>query len=243
MGRLARYCQRGFRGIAVLGSIAAMGGFLALVAAGLEAASRQGVQVYVDLPLTMKEAETLFVAGGVALVGGVVVNIFGNTVASFAAGFRSGTQTPSESAASGEAAGVPVSERYRRRLETLYLANGGLVASIVVLGILGPESFGVVGRFAELIVLVLFGSIGGGILVAVLLGGLWYGVKQRATEALVGGFFVGILFFLSAITVRSAGFAIFAFLLVYYSLLARGATRFQFVESTDVPAGIGQRFE
>lgn len=248
MGQVAQYIQRTFRGGAVLAGVAAVGGFLALIVAGLGAASQQGVQVYVSVPLTAEEIELLLQGGFVALLGGIVVNTLANAVANFTAGLQGGAQTTQSAAGSSGAVedssgGVPVAERYRRRLERLYLGVAGLVVGLVVLTLLGSGTVGVVGRIAELSTVILFGSVGGAVVVAAILGGLWYGVKREATEALVAGFVVAVLFFVSAVLAQAPGLVIFALYLCYYSLRARGATTFQFVEASEVPGTINRHFE
>jgi hypothetical protein len=238
------YVQQLFGLIATIGAIAAFGGLLALVIVALKIAAISGVEVYVTIPLTEQQTQQLGIAGGIALFGGMVSNLLGNTVSSFVEGFRT---APEHSAQSGESdqPKVPVSERYRRRLETVYLANFGVVAVVVVIGALGsqlaPDSTSVIGfvaLFANLIVKILFGGVVGGIVVAGVLGGLWYGVKQRASEALVAGFAIAVLFLPVALLSRSAGFVIFALLLGYYSIFSRGATEFKLVSQASVPPAV-----
>lgn len=240
MSGVGRYVGQAFRGIAVVGVLAAMAGFLSLVAGALEAASRQGVQTYVDLQLTEAEARKLIVGGFAALVGGMILNLLGNTVASFVEGF---TQTARATQGGAGGQGVPTAELYRQRLERVYLVNTGVLVSLVGVAVLGSSVFGVVGTFAKLIVVVLFGGLGTGVLVAGIMAALWYGVTQRATEALIGGFGFAVVFLLYAVLATSAGFFIFALFLGYYSLVARGATSFRYVTAGDVPGGIGKHFE
>lgn len=251
MSGVARVVQQVARAVAVLAGLVALGGIVALVAAGLYAAEQSGVAVPVTVPITADRAEQFIVSGAIGLVAGVVVNLLANTVANFAAGFRSGQVVAERRAATGAAGGegdddvpsVPVSERHRRKLARTYLWITGFVALILVVGSVGSVAGGgsaleVALALAAIAVDLLFGGVAGGLAVVALLLGLWYGVRQRATEALVAGFAVAVLFLATAVAIRSVGWVILALMLLYYNFLSRGATEFRWLRAENVPGPV-----
>lgn len=239
----ARVVQQVARGVAVLAALVALGGVVALVVVGLFAAEQSGVAVPFSVPITTDRAEQIAIAGGIGLLGGVVVNLVFRTIGDFAAGFRSGQARVSGGGADGDGPSTPVSERYRRKLARTYLWIAGFVALLVVVGSVGEfaGSSSVVDvtlTIATISLDLLFGGVAGGITVVAVLLGLWYGVDQRATEALVAGFVVAVLFLLTAVAMRAAGWIVFALMLLYYNFLSRGATEFQWMRADNVPGPI-----
>lgn len=237
MGRLTNYVVQVFRFLGLLGAILAAGGAFGLAVALLEGLERQGYALPIGIPLSGPEAETLLLGGFSAIVIGASIRLVASSVAEFMAGFQSDTEQP----ATGEGPAVPAAERYCRRLETMYLVNGGFMAVVTAFAVLGTVTLGIVGRFAVILVTVLFGSVLGSVVVSVSLLGLWYGVAERATEALIGGFAFAVLFLILGLLGLRFGFLIFGALLGYYSTFARGATEFRYVKPAAVPAAIRER--
>jgi hypothetical protein len=260
MSSALRYLQRTFRFVAVVSILVALGGFVAAAAAILLYAEAAGVAIPFSVPLTEAQSEQFLVVGGVAFVGGILVNLVARTIAGFVAGFQSqpagaaGGSAAGGSGAGGSGAGgsgaggstaVPTSERYRAKLERTYrflaVFVGLLVVASLLASVLVPSDGGfssipsAILTFAELMLTILFGGVPGGLGTTAVLGALWYGVREGASEALVGGILVGLLFVPVAVVVGSAGWVLFGLMLVYYSLRARGATTFVLVDRAEVP--------
>jgi hypothetical protein len=255
MSSALRYLQRTFRFVAVVSILVALGGFVAAAAAILLYAEAAGVAIPFSVPLTEAQSEQFLVVGGVAFVGGILVNLVARTIAGFVAGFQSqpagaaGGSAAGGSGAGGSGAGgstaVPTSERYRAKLERTYrflaVFVGLLVVASLLASVLVPSDGGfssipsAILTFAELMLTILFGGVPGGLGTTAVLGALWYGVREGASEALVGGILVGLLFVPVAVVVGSAGWVLFGLMLVYYSLRARGATTFVLVDRGEVP--------
>ncbi|MFB6104081.1 MAG: hypothetical protein ABEJ57_03195, partial [Halobacteriaceae archaeon] len=213
-----------FRGVAILGALAAVIGTFGFVVAVLKLGAARDLQLGLTVPLTPEEARQLGFGSAIAFVGGIVLNLFGNTIANFLQGVQSGRATAG--APRRDDTAVPsVAEQYRRRLERLYLANGGIIVGVVVLAILGGGGTGsldLVATFADAIITVLFGGLVGAAVAASVFTALWYGIRLAATEAVLGGFVLAVVFLPTAIAWRSAGFAIFCLALVYYNVRAGG---------------------
>lgn len=254
MSSWKHYVQQGFRALAVLGAVLALASLLVVFVVGLKIASLSGVEIYVSVPITEMQAQQYGLAGVAGLFGGVVLNFFGNTVSNFVQGFRAGEQVPASAATSSagdaSAAPTPVSERYRQRLEKVYAANAGLLWGVIVVALVGSNGSGfggsslsILGRLAELVTVVLFGGVGGAAFVALVLSGLWYGVRRKSSESLLAGFVFALLFLPTALVLESAGFVIFALWLLYYNFLSRGATEFRLLGPDTIPTGVQQYLE
>lgn len=265
MSKIPAYVQHAFRFVAVLAGVVALAGVGAFAVVGLFVAEQSGMAVPGIADLTTTQAERLLVSGGVAVFAGIVLNLVANTVASFAAGFREaparpgeGVTTPTDEGASSgasspEQAGSgasrpPASERYLAKLQRTYLFLSGTVALLAVLGVASGATGRSVGSvveviffFAELTLALFFGGLAGALGVLVVLLGLWYGASEAASEAIVVGLVIALLFLPTAVVLGSFGLVLFSLTMLYYNLLARGATEFRWVTADAVP-GTVRRF-
>lgn len=258
MSEIAKYVQQTFRLVAVLGGVAALVGVGALTAAGLTVAGSAGVAVPAAVSLSQERAQQFVVYGAVGLFGGLVLNLVANTVASFAAGFRDapghpgdGVSEPSEGASRpSDDAGtstVPVSERYLAKLRRTYLWLAGFVALLTVLALAGGTLTARAGSFSALDVLfaiavvgveLFFGGVAGAVGTLAVLLALWYGTVRAASEALVAGFVVALLFVPTAALLGSFGLVLFALAMLYYNFFARGATEFRWIRDDEIPGPV-----
>ena len=235
------------RFVAICGILLALGGIAALVYLGVTLASESGVDVPVAVPVSENAKALLLYGGGGAFLVGAVLNVVGNFVAGIFEGSSSGG---SESGGHQVDAGstIPSDERYRRKLARSYASLAGIVFVILAISLAGraladPQPNSIVDLllvFTSYAIRLLFGSVAGAVVVALLFVALWYGIRLRSAEALLAGLVVAVLFFPAALAVGSVGFAIAGIWLLFYTVMARTATEFKIAEATAVPPLVRQ---
>lgn len=186
----------------------------------------------------------LILQRGAALGVSFILYVAFNTVTNLLAGYHSPGGGPASPTPDGEGtvtettANRPTSEIYRSKFARLnfvlgaffsLLLVGGLVASVaqsqgMVSGGLGGLLVGILD-----IVVTVLGGIGGTFLNAAVFVGVWYGLKKRATEALLVGLVGWVLVTLSGVialsrSFRGAGLIIAGLYGIYYAVRARGST-------------------
>jgi len=234
------------RFVAVLGVIliilSILGGGI-LVAKVLENAGYEWVG---EIPIANDDMQLLLYGIGGAFAVGAIMNVLGN----FFAGLFGPTQPQSTSSTSESGDSIsqqaPAPERYRRSLAKQYAFVGGFILVLVGIslsaGVLTADgTTSIVDLFvtyASFGIRILFGSVLGALLTAGIFVALAIGLRRRSAEALLVGLVVGVCFLPVALATRSLGFGIFALSIIYYSIRARNATEFVFVEAAGVPDAV-----
>lgn len=227
-----------FRGIGLVGGLLVAVGIVVFAVGGARAVYEADLSP-VSVPITTNQMELLLLGGGGAFLVGAALNIVGNVSARFVATTReSGADVDLDNDAAA-ARELPTSERYRRSLGRTYLSLSILILALVTLAGAGgaiPDPAGELTQaIAAISVRILFGSIAGAMLSALVLGGLWYGIKQRSAEALLAGLVIAALFVVSTIQYSAFGLTVAGLLLVYYSVMARKAVTFRLTDASAFP--------
>lgn len=187
---------------------------------------------------------TLILQRGAALGVSFILYVAFNTVTNLLAGYHSpggGPASPTpdrEGTATETAASQPTPEVYRSKFARMNLVIGAFFSLLLVGGLAasvaqsqGMVSGGLGGLLVGIIdiVVTVVGGIGVTFLNAAVFVGVWYGLKKRATEALLVGLVGWVLVALSGVVAltqsfRGIGLVIAGLYGIYYAVRARGST-------------------